>query len=256
MSQFVTRKDAAKHLGVSTKTIDRYTSSGKLGYQKQDNIVLIPLDDIQKLTASKTGAIHFETYPIQNSTNKDSKEEEETNQKSENQETQTSVTTNDGKTQIPIQNKSKKAQKKAYEEQYNSANTFGATQTQNPANEDQEKTSKKETDLSRGEYYFELIDDMRKELKEKNTRLEAANYKIGELEAQLQSRVPMLEYRKKDEEINELKVQMQQNKNEKQAEVSRLRMLLQKEQMNKYIFAGLIFFIGILGLILFIQYAI
>lgn len=45
----VSRWKAAKLLGVSTRTVDRYVKWGKIGYKKQANKVLLDVDDVQAL---------------------------------------------------------------------------------------------------------------------------------------------------------------------------------------------------------------
>jgi len=42
----VTREHAAKLLGVSTRTIDRYVKSGKLSYKKVANKVLLAKEEV------------------------------------------------------------------------------------------------------------------------------------------------------------------------------------------------------------------
>ncbi|HPK27743.1 MAG TPA: helix-turn-helix domain-containing protein [Candidatus Absconditabacterales bacterium] len=45
----ITRENAAKALGVSTRTIDRYVKSGKLSYKKVANKVLLSKEEITEL---------------------------------------------------------------------------------------------------------------------------------------------------------------------------------------------------------------
>jgi len=45
----VTREHAAKVLGVSTRTIDRYVKSGKLSYKKVANKVLLAKEEVSEL---------------------------------------------------------------------------------------------------------------------------------------------------------------------------------------------------------------
>lgn len=47
-------------------------------------------------------------------------------------------------------------------------------------------------------YYRKLYDEARLEIKEKQERLELANYRVGQLESELRNSVPLLEYHKEN----------------------------------------------------------
>lgn len=60
-----------------------------------------------------------------------------------------------------------------------------------------------------GQLYKKLFDELKEELREKQERLEIANYRVGQLEAQVRNSVPMLEFHRenykrslKEEELN------------------------------------------------------
>jgi len=46
--------------------------------------------------------------------------------------------------------------------------------------------------------YKELYDQLREELREKQERLEIANYRVGQLEAQVRNSLPMIEFHQRD----------------------------------------------------------
>ncbi|MEA3304641.1 MAG: hypothetical protein U9Q15_02730 [Patescibacteria group bacterium] len=96
-----------------------------------------------------------------------------------------------------------------------------------------------------------MIADLREEIKEKNGRLEAANYKIGEMQSEINNRIPLLEYRAKDDELVKLKINHTQEQNKLKESIHDLSINIQEEKINKYIYAGLVFFLGILGAIMF-----
>ncbi len=56
---WITRENAAKLLGISTRTIDRYIKSGKLSYKKVANKVLLAKEEIASLQEDY-GALHQE----------------------------------------------------------------------------------------------------------------------------------------------------------------------------------------------------
>ena len=55
----ITRENAAKLLGISTRTIDRYIKSGKLSYKKVANKVLLEKEEIN-LLKDDFSALHQE----------------------------------------------------------------------------------------------------------------------------------------------------------------------------------------------------
>src|SRR3989338_5201486 len=83
------------------------------------------------------------------------------------------------------------------------------------------KRERSRTNVSAGsngnDEYKNLYIAQSEELKEKQDRLEIANYRVGQLEAQLKSSVPMLEYHREKYEIkreqDELKDQINESKN-------------------------------------------
>lgn len=71
-----------------------------------------------------------------------------------------------------------------------------------------EKAQKQAQNLSQGdavaEVYRRLYEETNQRLGEASRRLEGANYRVGELEAQLKSSVPLLEYRETQEQAQKL----------------------------------------------------
>lgn len=86
------------------------------------------------------------------------------------------------------------------------------------------------------ETYKNLFLELKEELKEKQERLEIANYRVGQLEAQLRSSIPLLEYHREKYENKkageELKTQFSESANM----LKRLSMSIKYEKFSKRIF--------------------
>ena len=64
------------------------------------------------------------------------------------------------------------------------------------------KNIKKEENVEQ-QIYKELYQEVKGDLKEKQDRLEAATYRVGQLESQAKNMVPMLDFNKKDRALQE-----------------------------------------------------
>ncbi len=140
----VTREEAADLLGVSTRTLDRYTKRGKLRAKSSaGRSILIHEKDLEKLT--KTLA-----------------------PKKPNPERSPKA---------PKQNPSKQAK------------AFTAETVEVATEHVEEKV------------FRDLYEDANKDLKQKQEKLEAASFRVGQLEAQLKTSVPLLEHKQKEKEM-------------------------------------------------------
>lgn len=85
--------------------------------------------------------------------------------------------------------------------------------------------------------YQKLYEELKEEHKHNQKRIEAANYKVGQLEAQVKSMVPLIEYRQQKEGFRKLEVGLKTMVEKREIQLKKARRLLQSEQMNKWIFA-------------------
>ncbi len=94
------------------------------------------------------------------------------------------------------------------------------------------------------EIYKKLYEDSVADLKLKQERLEGANYRVGQLEAQIEASVPLLTYRQKEEEM----IQLNEIQKKEEAKQKKVIKQLQKEKRevqivkNTYIIILLSFF--------------
>jgi excisionase family DNA binding protein len=91
-----------------------------------------------------------------------------------------------------------------------------------------------------GKIYKSLYIDTKKELKEKQERLEAATYRVGQLEAQVKNMVPLLDYNRKEKELKEAAITIEQKALEKNQAVRLMERKLRAEKIAKWIYLSLV----------------
>ena len=237
------RKEAADMLRCSVKTIDRYVMSGKIGSYKDGGQVRLVREDVELLYKERFRTAPFSTVPFHTVLDEAVADETTVETPEDWQDQDISFEPLEQPEAALLQKTVEPAQQDSSEEVMSS----GADQQYDAFFAAIDKNNKETVS-----YYRELITDLRTELKEKQTRLEAANYKIGEMQSELASRIPLLEYRAKDEEIFALRLEKQQAEIAFRQKMSQVEMVLQQERMNKYVYAGLVFFIGILAALVFL----
>lgn len=89
---------------------------------------------------------------------------------------------------------------------------------------------------SQGEAYKNLYDELKKELEEKQGRLEIANYRVGQLEAQVKSSIPMLEYHRERYEIKKAEDELKAKLSESENLIKRISLSIKYEKFSKRIF--------------------
>lgn len=88
--------------------------------------------------------------------------------------------------------------------------------------------------------YKNLYLDTKKELKEKQERLEAATYRVGQLESQVKNMVPLLDYNRKEKELKEASIAIEQKALEKEQAVKVMEKKLRTEKIAKWIYLSLV----------------
>ncbi len=103
--------------------------------------------------------------------------------------------------------------------------------------------------------YKNLYTEAKKEIKEKQERLDAATYRVGQLESQVKSMVPMLEFSKKEKELKEAKGTIEQKEIEKLQVLNKMENKLKNERMAKWIYLSLVGMLLVIEPILFLFWA-
>lgn len=107
----------------------------------------------------------------------------------------------------------------------------------------EQKSSKKS---ERDQVFEELYDLSRREVREYHNKLEATNYRLGQLETQLKHSVPLLEYQEKEEAVREQEFVITNKIKHQEETMHILESELKGEKLNKNIYIGLLF--GLLAL--------
>lgn len=99
---------------------------------------------------------------------------------------------------------------------------------------------------AREQVFEELYDLSRREIREYHNKLEASNYRLGQLETQLKHSVPLLEYQEQSEALRETESTIKKKMKYKEEAVEALEQEAKSERLNKNIYIGLLF--GLLAL--------
>lgn len=84
--------------------------------------------------------------------------------------------------------------------------------------------------------YKKLYSELKQELREKQERLEIANYRVGQLEAQVRTSIPMLEYHRENALKRQKETELKQEISKKDQVLQTLARQIRFEKFNKRIF--------------------
>jgi len=97
-------------------------------------------------------------------------------------------------------------------------------------------STQKRKQYSQSGIYKKLFTELQEEVKEKQERLEVANYRVGQLEAQVRNSIPMLEYHRENYEKKKKEEKLKKEVYESSAVIKRLKYKLKSESLMKRIF--------------------
>lgn len=205
----ITRKQAADLLDVSTRTIDRYIRNKRLSARKKGGNILLSEEELNNLKVSLFQNMHGASPDVPGRAHRhvDSVS---------SQETQAIFDAETGEIEetierpIPVESAA--------------------------------LTSRSE----REKVFEELYDLSRREVREYHNKLEAANYRLGQIETQMKHSVPLLEYHSKEELVREQAHLIDTKLKRQEETVQIMETELKSERLNKNIYIGLLF--GLLAL--------
>ncbi len=105
------------------------------------------------------------------------------------------------------------------------------------------------------EVYQHLYLETKKELKEKQERLEAATYRVGQLESQVKNMVPLLDFNRKEKELREAKTAIELKEQEKIERLQKMQEEIKTERVAKWIYLFLAGLLLVVEPILFLWWA-
>ncbi len=88
--------------------------------------------------------------------------------------------------------------------------------------------------------YEELYGEAKKDLKEKQERLEAATYRVGQLETQLKNMVPLLEFNRKEKALAEAQSEIDRRTREAETLLIKARREVRSERLAKWVYLSLV----------------
>lgn len=103
--------------------------------------------------------------------------------------------------------------------------------------------------------YQNLYHETKKELREKQDRLDAATYRVGQLEAQVKTMVPMLDYTRKEKELKEARTTIELKELEKMEEIRKMEHKLKTERIAKWIYLSITALLLVAEPVIFLYWA-
>lgn len=164
----IDRQTASRLLNVSLRTIDRYLYSGKLSSVRNNGRVWLSNDDVRRILKGIETDI-------------------------DNQEWQQTETDNET---TQIQTPNEKVYYGTVKER--SSRKDKLHETDNETTQTQPKSTNNKT-----AFYQNLYEEIKGELQEKQSMLDQATYRIGQLEAQLSTMIPLIEFQRQQKLVAE-----------------------------------------------------
>lgn len=217
----LSREEVAEKLEVSLRTIDRYLKTGKLGHVKleEEGVLRVFVNE------EEVNAI------LEKRANKRKKEQ------------------GSGATEAP-----KMTQNSQKNEENANLGQEGGREEKTAENRENAILRENEGVV---EVYKKLYEETNQRLMEANRRLEGANYRVGELEAQVKSSVPLLEYKEAQEKASQLNARVEKLNQEVAegavvnyrltGEVSEARREIELEKSKRVLYISLLVLFVVLG---------
>lgn len=103
--------------------------------------------------------------------------------------------------------------------------------------------------------YKNLYTEVKNDLKEKQERLEAATYRVGQLESQVKNMVPMLDYTKAEKSLKEAQSTMDQRAQQNEELIVKMEAKIKSERLAKVVYLSLVGLLLVAEPILFMLWA-
>lgn len=217
---YVDRDEASRILNVSTRTVDRYLRKNRIKTRRDGRRILIKRTDIDRIIQEHIG--HYIDLNMERS------REILNGQAVEHQPT--------------VEVKDIKIESIREPESIDSNHTLQTVSESREYHEDEE-------------VYKDLFLEAKKDLKERQERLEAATYRVGQLETQLKNMVPLLDFTRKEKELRETQDVMEKKMFEASMNLEKTERRLKTERVAKWVYLSLVGLLLIVEPILFLYWA-
>lgn len=211
-NDLLTRKEVANRLKVSIRTLDRYIRRGYFDVKRIDRSVWISKPSFERYYQDQEKCKAFESGSTglgASAQPAESAESVETIQVSED-----------------------------YPSEEGTQFTGGGT-----AAKEKVKLSshEREYQLTPVHIYKKLYEEAKVKYEDQSKRLEGAHYRVGQLEAQVKSMVPMLEFKKERQRLLLMDKQYKENIKEAKVRVVQTKRLFEEERLNKNVYIALVY---------------
>ncbi len=214
----VDRKTASKMLKVSVRTIDRYIVGNKLSIERRDGRIWLDRKELMEFKEGRKGNLsRGVSTPVM------SMDEEDVIMVDTSIDDNRAVYSQDAEDVAPERRKHRV-----------DIDHFKV---------DTRNRSKSQIDEL---VYKNLFEQLQEELKEKQDRLEGANYRVGQLEARLKESVPLLDYNRALSTERSEKEAIRKNLDAQQFEAEQLLNALKEEKFNKKVYLIILFILLLL----------
>lgn len=217
----IDRKAASKLLKVSVRTVDRYIAKNKLKIFKRDGRIWLDKKELQRLKGQKEvdNDVDMSTPTM-------------SIDRTRVIPVDTSIDNDDNVYSHDAEKNPKISQK------HHNYRVDNRTR-----NIDISESTKSEIEE---QVYKRLFTELQQELKEKQERLEGANYRVGQLEARLKDSVPLLDYNRALTTERAEKEAIRKNLDSQQFEAEQLINALKEEKFNKKVYLIILFILLLL----------
>lgn len=205
----LSRNEAAELLAISTRTLDRYIRSKKLTARKKGGAILLSEEEVGNLKVALFQNMHGASPEVE------------------------------GRAHRHIDSVSARANATIFDSDTGLVEENPVAVTA-PAQKDSVAKGARE------QVFEELYDLSRREIREYNNKLEAANYRLGQMETQLKHSVPLLEYQEKEAILSQQDQLIQGKVKHQEEALSMMEQEIRSERLNKNVYIGLVF--GLLAL--------
>ena len=200
----VDRKAVSRLLKVSVRTVDRYIKKKVLTAQNVGGRIWLNKDEVDGMLNQKINRYGTPYQPFQSQSQAPTSDIYDTYDSASTQVT--SIDTTSDKT------------------------------TENEPHLSTTQTRKIVNQSDTSHLYKNLYEEAREELNEKQERLEVANYRVGQLEAQLKNSVPLLEYHRESAEKKLKEAHLLEKIDQSEKKLNYLVRKLKFEEYNKKLF--------------------
>lgn len=208
----LSRSDAADLLAVSTRTIDRYIRGKRLSARKKAGNILLSEEEVNNLKVTLFQNMHGASPEMEGRAHRHID----------------SVAARQSSTIFDAETGTVEESEVAEEVAVMQAPKAVAVKSE------------------RENVFEELYDLSRREVREYHNKLEAANYRLGQLEVQVKHSVPLLDYQEKEQAIRQQDEIIQSKVRRQDETIQIMEHEVKSERLNKNIYIGLLF--GLLAL--------